>query len=70
MDIPVYLAAPAADPAADFLAGDLAVVPDMGTPGGEPVQEMTMPTDSPVDLSAEFAELDNQNVEVMNEGMR
>jgi len=57
-------AAPAADPAASFLAGDLASVPDVTT---EPVVEVSAPTDSPVDLSAEFAELDNQNVEVMNE---
>jgi hypothetical protein len=31
------------------------------------VEEVTMPTDSPVDLSAEFAEL--ENMEVMNEGI-
>jgi len=54
------ITAPASDPAADFLAGDLASVP-------EPVEEIAAPGDSPVDLSAEFAQLDEQNVEVMNE---
>ena len=57
-----FVLAPASDPAADFLAGDLASVP-------EPVEEIAAPGDSPVDLSAEFAQLDEQNVEVMNEGL-
>lgn len=56
-------AAPVVDPAADFLAGDMASVPNITSEFT--VEEVTMPTDSPVDLSAEFAEL--ENMEVMNE---
>ena len=37
----VNLAAPVGDPAADFLAGDLAMVPDVGAPGGD-IQEFTV----------------------------